>query len=158
LSSSLKLRLKSPPRSQGPVQAALIALSSWIKAIFLSCPCGPYTQVSHQASPSAGLNLTETLKESTQEATILPNFALQVISTPSLAPTEGRQTKLLSKSAPNIDKTVRRSQSTNFVSCKQTTSTLNESTKLLTASCLAAELRPRTFQNKIREGSIGKQW
>jgi hypothetical protein len=123
---------------------------------FLSLPWGPYTQVNHHSSPIVGQNLTETLKTSTRESTIAPNLDLQANSTPPLAPTELRVTKLLSKSGPNNERTRRRLQLCILVSCKQIMSARTDSTRLLTESCLATEFKPRTFQNRIMEGSISK--
>jgi hypothetical protein len=42
-------QVKVPINIQGPVQTNLIYLNSSKNIIFSSLPCGPYTQVSHQA-------------------------------------------------------------------------------------------------------------
>jgi hypothetical protein len=62
--------------------------------------------------------------------------------------------KLLSNSLPNIDKITLLEIELNLVSCRHTTSILEASTTNLTASCLAFEFKPLTFQFNMCAGSI----
>jgi hypothetical protein len=91
-------------------------------------------------------------KESILLAANAPSHVLQATLTPALAPIQRRKIKLLSKSALSIDNTILLSMWHNFVSLRQTTSTLAELTMVRTASRLAVKLSPQTFQNNIWEG------